>query len=162
MKNVLHSTLYKHSKKMKLMMICAILTNTMDSRNTFLQTLLGLAQGLRDKGFKLLNSFGVLCSIFHIRKHGGHWARVRSAVSELNPFRFWRLTLDNLDFRAKFAKKMEEGDGGCVLNRMFHLLTSQVSFRKNEDSCSCSQGTLKQVSRVAPGDLKENHLNVKH
>ena len=57
-----HSNLYKYSRKLKMTIICALLTNTMDTRSTFLQTLLGLvcyAQGLRDKGFKFFNSFGV-------------------------------------------------------------------------------------------------------
>ena len=83
-------------------------------------------------------------------------------MSELNPLRFWRLTLDNLDFKAKFAKKVEVRDGSCVLNRMFHLLTSQVTFRKNEECCSCTQETLELVFSVAPSDLKEKHFKIKH
>ena len=107
------------------MMVCAILANNMDPRKTFLQTLVGLAcyaQGLRNKGMKLLNSFGVTSSIFHIRRHGSYWAKVRK---ELNPSAFWRATFDNLDFKIKFAKKISVGGH---LKRMLHLLTSQVSF----------------------------------
>ena len=91
------------------MMVCAILANNMDPRKTFLQTLVGLAcyaQGLRDKGMKLLNSFGVTSSIFHIRRHGSY----RSAIKELNPGAFWRATFDNLDFKIKFAKNISVGD----------------------------------------------------
>ena len=137
--------------------------NAMDPRNTFLQTLLGLAcyaQGLRDKGFKILNAFGVVCSIFHVRQHGSRWARLRSALSELNPIRFWRVTFDNLDFRAKFAKKVEVRDNSCVLNRIFHLLTSQVTFRKHEQDCICSQDTLAQITTVTHAKLIEGHFKL--
>ena len=97
------------SKKLKLMMVCALLVNIMDHRKRFMQTLVGLgcyAQGLRDKGFKLLNALGVSCSIFHIRKHGNLWARLRSAISEINLQSFWRVTFDNLDFRMKLPKNL--------------------------------------------------------
>ena len=108
------------------MMICAIMANNMDPRDTFMQTLIGLAcyaQGLRDKGMKILNAFGVTCSIFHIRQHGSCWAKIRDAVKEINPHAFWRLTFDNLDFKMKFAKKISAGGH---LKRMLHLLTSQI------------------------------------
>ena len=74
------SEIHSHDRKLKCMMICAIMANNMDPRKCFLQTLVGLAcyaQGLRDKGMKMLNSFGVTSSIFHIRQHGTFWARVR-------------------------------------------------------------------------------------
>lgn len=155
--------LYDHGKKLKLVMVIAILTNAMDPRNTFLQTLLGLAcyaQGLRDKGFRILNAFGVVCSIFHVRKHGSHWARLRSALTELDPRRFWRLTFDNLDFRTKFAKKVEVRDNSCILNRMFHLLTSQVTFRKRELDCNCKPETIAEITSVKPSQLKEKHFKL--
>ena len=119
-------------------MQCTILVNTMNPRSTFLQTLLGLvcySHGLRDQGFKILNSFGVISSIFHIRQHGRLWAKARSFISELNPKRFWRATFDNLDFRLKFKKTLSVGGDCCSsLNRMLHLLTSQVSFTIESDS----------------------------
>ena len=49
-----------HDRKLKCMMICAIMANTMDQKKCLMQTLVGLAcyaQGLRDKGIALLNSF---------------------------------------------------------------------------------------------------------
>ena len=52
-------TIIDEKKKLKLMMVCALLVNLMDHRKCFMQTLVGLgcyAQGLRDKGFKLLNA----------------------------------------------------------------------------------------------------------
>ena len=158
-----HTTLYDHSKKLKLFMIACLLANAMDPRNTFLQTLIGLvcyANGLRDKGFKILNAFGIVCSIFHIRQHGTHWARLRSAVADLDIKRFWRVTFDNLDFKIKFAKKVEVRDSGCILNRMFHLLTSQVSFRKENTDCKCSSQTLANIQGLKLADLTENHFGL--
>ena len=71
---------------MKLMMVSALLSNALDPRSCFLQTLIGLAcyaQGLRDKGFKVLNAFGVATSVFHIREHRNFWARMRNAIDEI-------------------------------------------------------------------------------
>ena len=102
----------------------------MDARACFIQTLLGLAcysQGLRDKGIALLNSFGITASAFHTREHGSLWAKLRSAIKEINPRAFWSVTFDNLGFRMKFAKCISTGGH---LKRMLHLLTSQVTFRK--------------------------------
>ena len=103
--------LYPHSRNMK-MMVSALLSNALDPRSCFLQTLIGLAcyaQGLRDKGFKILNAFGVATSVFHIREHGNFWARMCNAIDEINPKIFSRVTIDNLDFRIKYAKKLEVG-----------------------------------------------------
>ena len=76
---------HTHNRKLKCTMICAIMANNMDPRKCSLQTLIGLAcyaHGLRDKGMKLLNSFGVTSSIFHIRQHGSFWAKVRKVIKE--------------------------------------------------------------------------------
>ena len=83
---------HSYSRKLKCMMICAIMANTMDPRNCLIQTLIGLAcyaQGLRDKGIKLLNAFGVSCSVFHIRQHGSWWAKMCDAINEINPRAWW-------------------------------------------------------------------------
>ena len=67
------------SRKLKCMMICAIMANNMDPRDTFMQTLIGLAcHAPRDKGMKILNAFVVTCSTFHIRQHG---AKIRGNKS---------------------------------------------------------------------------------
>lgn len=101
----------------------------MDPWVTFLQTLIGSAcysQGLRDKGFKILNVFA---SVFRIRQHGSVWTKSRSALEELSSKAFWRVTIDNFDFRIKYAKKIMECCSGA-LRRMLNLLTSQVTFRQ--------------------------------
>lgn len=132
-----NSDKYRHSRNIKCMMVCAILANMMDARSCCLQTLIGLAcyaQGLRDKGIKVLNAFGITNSVSHIREHGSWWAKIRKAVNEIDVLSFWRVTFDNLDFKMKFAKKISAGGG--QLNRMLHLLTSQVSFRSSSQSNS--------------------------
>ena len=147
---------HMHNRKLKCMMICAIMANSMDPRKCFLQTLIGLAcyaQGLRDKGMKLLNSFGVTSSIFHIRQHGSFWAKVRKVIKELNPLAFWRATFDNLDFRIRFAKKLSNGGH---LKQMLHL-TSQVSFRRT----STEQFNDKK-QKLNAADLTENHFKLSH
>ena len=55
---------------LKLQMVIAILRNIQNKESIMMQTILGLiayACGLRDKGFNILNKFGVICSINHIR-----------------------------------------------------------------------------------------------
>ena len=114
------------------MMVCAIMANMMDTRSCFLQTLIGLAsyaQGLRDKGMKLMNCFGITSCVSHIREHYCSWAKIRKAINVIDVNSFWRVTFDNLDFRMRFAKKISAG-GGQLLKRMLHLLTFQVSFRQ--------------------------------
>ena len=98
------SSKHMHSRNMKCMMVCAILANMMDTRSCFLQTLIGLAcyaQGLRDKGMKFLNAFGITSSVSHIRDHGNWWAKIRKAIKEIDIQSFWRVTFDNLDFKMK-------------------------------------------------------------
>lgn len=105
------SNAYTFTRKLKCMMVCSILANTMDPRACFMQTLLGLAcysQGLRDKGVALLNAFGVTSSAFHIREHGSLWAKLRSAIKEINLRAFWRVTFDNLDFRMKLQSAYQQ------------------------------------------------------
>ena len=146
-----------HDRKLKAIMICSLLANLKDGRNTFLQTLLALycyGHGLRDKGFKLLNAFGITCSIRHVRDHGARWAKARSAVTELDVKKFWRLTFDNLDFHMKYAKKVI-GDSVGTLNRMLHLITSQVSFRTQLPLYGRRTNTTMNIT-----ELKEEHFKV--
>ena len=55
--------------------------------------------GLRDTGFEVLNFFGCTCSIDQIRTHGEGWADRRNAADEIPNDGFWRLTIDNLNYR---------------------------------------------------------------
>ena len=146
------SDAHKFSRKLKCMMVCS--TNTMDPRACFMQTLMGLVcycQGLRDKGIALLNAFGITSSAFHIREHGSLWAKLRTAIKELNPLAFWRVTFDNLDFRMKFAKCISTGGH---LKRMLHLLTSQVTFRK--------QSNNPVNNNSDPVTISQQHFNLEH
>ena len=142
------------------MMVCAIMANMMDTRSCFLQTLIGLAcyaQGLRDKGMKLMNCFGITSSVSHIREHiYCSWAKIRNAINVIDVNSFWRVTFDNLDFRMRFAKKISAGGG--QLKRMLHLLTSQVSFRQTSPHKATNNSSLTPPSiaanRIPPtGDM---------
>ena len=65
-----------------------------------------------------------------------------------------------LTLGAKFAKKVEVRDNSCILNRMFHLLTSQVMFREDCTDFRCSPETLKDIRSIHPKDLLGMHFKV--
>lgn len=109
-------------------MIIALLCFTMNPSCCFFQTLVGLlcyAYGLRDKGFQMLNALGYSSSIDHIRAHGSFWANYHQAINELDASKFWRASIDNLNFNIKFAKNLPEGSAGA--KKMFNLITRQVT-----------------------------------
>ena len=129
-----HSELYSDIRKIRIKMIIALLCFTMNPTRCFIQTLLGLvcySFGMRDGGFDILNTCAVTCSVDHIRRHGHFWSNQRNAIDELDKSKFWRLTIDNLDFKIKYAKKI----GNTALNgvkKMLNLITGQVSTRTHE------------------------------
>lgn len=101
-----------------------------------------------------MNAFGETCSIRHVRDHDALWAKARSAVEELDTNKFWRLTFDNLDFHMKYAKKVI-GEGVGKLNRMLHLITSQVSFRRQLPLYGPQTNTTLKIT-----ELKEEHFQI--
>ena len=107
-----HSELYSDMRKIR---IKALLCFTMNPTRCFIQTLLGLVYhsfGMGDGSFDILNTCGVTCSVDHIRRHGQFWSNQCSAIDELDKSKFWRLTIDNLDFKIKYAKNI----GNTALN----------------------------------------------
>ncbi len=115
---------------MRIKMSIALMAFTMNPQSCFLQTLTGLlcyGYGLRDKGFDILNVLGCTCGIDTIRKHGSYWAERRSATQELNPASFWRLSVDNLNFKIKFAKSIGSGSAGA--KKQLDLLINRSSQR---------------------------------
>ena len=67
----------------------------MNPTSTFLQIMLRVVAylyGLRDKGFDMLNAFGIISSVDQIRKHGIFWSKKRSVTDELNRSVFWRVS----------------------------------------------------------------------
>ena len=83
-------------------MIICMLCMAMKPANSFFQTLFGVIVylfGLRDRGFDILNSFGILCSVDQVRKHGKFWSKKRCATDELNKKAFWRVSFDNLNLK---------------------------------------------------------------
>ena len=122
------SMLYEDLRCSRVRMIIALLCFTMNPQCCFIQTIVGLmcyAYGLRDKGFDLLNTMGCTCSIDHIRSHGSYWASRHIPILHLNTKKFWRITIDNLNFYLKFAKSLSESSSGA--KKMLNLLTGQVT-----------------------------------
>ena len=130
--------LYKDTRRIRVKVAVGLLCFTVNPTSSFLQTLLGLvcySNGLRDAGFDILNTCGVTCSIDQIRRHGKYWAKQRNMVEELSTQTLWRIAIDNLDFKLKYAKNI----GSSVLKKMLNLITGQVSTR------TCSRDSI-------PGD----------
>ena len=73
-------------------MIICVLCMAMNPANFFVQTMLGVVAymfGSRDKGFAILNAFGIICSVDQARKHGTFWSK--NVTDELNKKAFWSL-----------------------------------------------------------------------
>ena len=122
------SNLYQDLRSSRIKMVIALLCFTMNPSCCFFQTLVGLlcyAYGLRDKGFEMLNALGCSSSIDHIRSHGSFWATHRQAINELDASKFWRASIDNLNFNIKFAKNLPEGSTGA--KKMLNLITGQIT-----------------------------------
>ena len=68
---------------------------------------------------------GCTCSVDHIRAHGSYWASRHKPILQLDVKKFWRITIDNLNFYLKFAKNLSESSGGA--KKMLNLLTGQVT-----------------------------------
>ena len=127
-----YSSLYQDLRSSRIKMIIALLCFTMNPTCCFYQTLVGLIcyeYGLRDKGFEMLNALGCSASIDHIRSHGSFWATQRQAINELDANKFWRASLDNLNFNIKFAKNVPEGSTGA--KKMLNLITGQVTHQSS-------------------------------
>ena len=113
-------------------MCIAILCMAMNPHTIFLQTLVGLhcyTYGLRDAGFEILNAIGCTCSINHVRQHGFYWANQRQAIAELNPLSFWRVSIDNLNFKIKFAKNLSTGSTSGLKKMLNPNITNATAFR---------------------------------
>ena len=111
-------------------MIICMLCMAMNPANSFFQTKLCVVAymfGLRDKGFDILNAFGIICSIDQVRKHGTFWSKKRCVTDELNKKAFWRVSFDNLNFKMEFAKCLGVAMDGV---KMLNLITAQVSTSK--------------------------------
>ena len=153
------SDLLLSKTRLKIQALIAILCNVQNSKCVMLQSVIGLAAyayGLRDKGFKLLNMFGITCGIDHIRRLATEWARSRKVTDELDEKAFWRVTFDNLNFKRKFAKTF--AIGGEPEGRMLNLLTGQVSHRtettEKESEITCNSETA--IEKNATGHITDD------
>ena len=123
----------KKSQYFRILMAVGILCNLKNRKSLVVQTIIGLsmfAGGLKDNGYRILNHFGLSCSIKHIRRMAKSWSSVRKCIDEINHKHMWRITFDNLNFNRKFAKT--SALGGDKSGRMLDLLTGQVSHSANE------------------------------
>lgn len=139
-------------------MIIALLCFTMNPSCCFFQTLVGLlcyAYGLQDKGFEMLNALGCSSSIDHIRAHGSFWATHRQAINELDASKFWRASIDNLNFNIKFAKNLPEGSTGA--KKMLNLITGQVTHQISTSSTSNKQARSKEGYTNFDGARTQTH-----
>ncbi len=66
----------------------------------------------------MLNAVGCICSMDHVRQHGDFWSKNREAVTELNPKLRWRISIDNLNFKMKYAKSLSTEDNQGSLKKM--------------------------------------------
>ena len=122
---------YKNLRKLRIRMIICMLCMAMNPANSFFQTMLGVIAymfGLRDRGFDILNAFGIICSVDQVRKHGTFWSKKRCVTDELKRNTFWRVSFDNLNFKMKFAKCLGVAMDG--VKKMLNLITAQVSTRR--------------------------------
>lgn len=121
------SMLYEDLRCSRVRMIIALLCFTMNPQCCFIQTIVGLVLCIRPTGqgiwFTKYN--GCTCSIDHIRSHGSYWASRHIPTVHLNTKKFWRITIDNLNFYLKFAKSLSESSSGA--KKMLNLLTGQVT-----------------------------------
>ena len=116
-----------------------------------------MPMGLRDAGFEILNTFGCTCSIDHIRQHGEYWTQQRKACDELQPTQFWRVTIDNLNFKRKFAKNLTEG--GNTPQKMLNLLTGQVTYTTSTETFLNDPTPYREKTRVSEYDFLVDETN---
>ena len=156
------SMLYENLRCSRVCMIIALLCFTMNHQCCFIQTIVGLmcyGYGLRDKGFVILNTMGRNCSIDHIRSHGSYWASRHIHILQLNTKKFWRITIDNLNFYLKFSKSLPESSSGAKKNVESINWTSYTS-RIHRNYCPKETLTVIRVNTQFYGKVYSlNYLN---
>ena len=120
-----------HTMKLRIQMTIALLLLIVNPQRNPLQVVLGMlsfTKGLNEKGFEILNRIGIMCSMESIRKYGHYWAKIRKASDEVvNPVHP-KVSIDNLNFTMKMAKKIQDGFGG--IKRQLNLITGQLIFTR--------------------------------
>ena len=104
----------------------------MINRNSLLvQNLMGLTLYtgvINETVIDILSVFGVSCSMSKINDKTKYWVKQRQAITEIDQTKMLRVSIDNLNFKRKYAKTVKTG--GHVDGRMLNLITSQVTHRK--------------------------------
>ena len=110
-------------------MIISLMLLCVNPAKNLIQVILGMVaftNGLNHMGFLILNRMGLVCSMDFIRKHGHYWSDLRSAADEVVQACNIKVTIDNLNFTMKMAKKFREAIGG--IKRQLNLMTGQLTF----------------------------------
>ena len=145
------NTSYRNLRRLRIRMIISLLCMAMNPTNTFLQRVVAYLYGLRDKGFDILNAFGIISSVDQVRKHGTFWSKKRCVTDELNRSVFWRVSFGNLNFKMKFAKCIGSALDG--IKKMLNLITAQVSTRRTKTNNPIPQtqhvSTLQSLAKEA-------------
>ena len=128
-------------------------------QSILIQNLVGLtlfSGVVKDKIIDILSVFGVSCSLTNINKQTKHWAMKRNATDEIEKTKMIKISIDNLNFKRKFAKTVHTG--GHVDGRMLNLITSQVTQRqeKSPDTDIQEIPTSKTVIEEADFFLETN------
>ncbi len=132
----------------------------MNPNSSFLQTLLGLScfsSGLRDVGFEQLNTLGVCCNINQLRRVSRFWADIHHCKEEILKDMLWRVSIDNLAFKFRFAKSLGSKEGD--MNRMLHLMTAQVVTGSGYSADPPTTSTVPSLQSLAKNVVTNTQTN---
>ena len=108
--------------------------------------------------FNFVSMFGCTSRITYIRAQSTYWAKARKVIDQLNPLHLQRATLDNLNFKRKYAKTYKT-EGHCD-GRQLNLITGQVSHRStcnsNINKLNLPASTVNSGSFFYPKDTNEH------
>jgi hypothetical protein len=132
-----------HVYNLRVQMIISLMLLCVNPAKNLIQVILGMVaftKGLNQMGFFILNRLGLVCSMDFIRKHGHHWSDKRSAADEVVQACNIKVTIDNLIFTMKMAKKFREAIGG--IKRQLNLMTGQLTFTTIGHNASAANTTV--------------------
>ena len=125
----------QHSDTFKVHMILAILCNIVNRNSLLVQNLIGmlLYRGVvKERVYDVSSMFGVSSSLSTVNRISKYWANTRNPTDEIDDEKLIKVSIDNLNFKRKFAKTVHAG--GHVDGRMLNLITSQVTQRPHKHS----------------------------
>ena len=123
-----------HTMNLRVQMLIALMLLLVSPRKIGMQVILGMVaftKGLNEKGFQMLNRMGIVCSMNTIRKYGHRWSRLRNASDEIIDACNVKVSIDNLNYTMKMAKRIQDGFGG--IKRQLNLITGQLCYTRKGD-----------------------------